>query len=601
VSETGEAQRHGQDGQDGQDRQDRQQEDDPRGDLRWGTIPGLVEDAAERFGDREALVDGGLRLSFSELAERALEVTRAAIAIGIEPGDRVAIWAPNSAAWVVAALGTVGAGAVLVPVNTRFKGGEAAHILRSSGARVLFTVHSFLGSEYPAMLAGEDLPALERIILLHDLHDLHDLPAEPKAEADTSEITGVDEVPVYGWHEFLASEDGVVEGATAVAGRGVNEPQALARWRSVAPEDLSDLMFTSGTTGRPKGAMTTHRQCTRTFATWASIVGLKEGDRYLVVNPFFHTFGYKAGILACLMQGATLVPVDVFDVDRVLALVAEEKISVIPGPPTLYQSILERTDRDQYDVSSLRLAVTGAAVVPVELVKRMGAELGFETVLTAYGLTESTGVVTMCRREDPPEVIASTSGRAIPGLEVLVVDPSGKELPRGEPGEVVVRGYTVISGYFGNPEASADAIDTDGWLHTGDVGVMNEAGNLRITDRTKDMYVVGGFNAYPAEVESMLASHAAVSQVAVVGVPDDRLGEVGCAFVVPRPGVDTALLPEQIIAWAKDEMANYKVPRKVRIVEALPLNASGKVLKTELRKLAAEDSTAAPATGRDRR
>jgi acyl-CoA synthetase (AMP-forming)/AMP-acid ligase II len=393
----------------------------------------------------------------------------------------------------------------------------------------------------------------------------------------------------------------VVVGATAVAGRGVNEPQALARWRSVAPEDLSDLMFTSGTTGRPKGAMTTHRQCTRTFATWASIVGLKEGDRYLVVNPFFHTFGYKAGILACLMQGATLVPVDVFDVDRVLALVAEEKISVIPGPPTLYQSILERTDRDQYDVSSLRLAVTGAAVVPVELVKRMGAELGFETVLTAYGLTESTGVVTMCRREDPPEVIASTSGRAIPGLEVLVVDPSGKELPRGEPGEVVVRGYTVISGYFGNPEASADAIDTDGWLHTGDVGVMNEAGNLRITDRTKDMYVVGGFNAYPAEVESMLASHAAVSQVAVVGVPDDRLGEVGCAFVVPRPGVDTALLPEQIIAWAKDEMANYKVPRKVRIVEALPLNASGKVLKTELRKLAAEDSTAAPATGRDRR
>jgi acyl-CoA synthetase (AMP-forming)/AMP-acid ligase II len=573
-------------------------EDDPRGDLKWRTIPGLVEDAAERFGDREALVDGDLRLSFSHLAERALEVTRAVIAIGIEKGDRIGIWAPNSAAWVVAALGTVGARAVLVPVNTRFKGGEAAHILRSSGARALFTVHSFLGSEFPAMLAGENLPDLERIILLHDTPV-----GDPKAEDDSSEVTGVDELPVYGWHEFLAAEDGVVECATAVAGRGVNVSQALARWRSVAPEDLSDLMFTSGTTGRPKGAMTTHRQCLRTFATWASIVGLREGDRYLVVNPFFHTFGYKAGILACLMQGATLVPVDVFDVDRVLALVEAEKISVIPGPPTLYQSILERTghDRhDRHDLSSLRLAVTGAAVVPVELVKRMSADLGFETVLTAYGLTESTGVVTMCRREDPPEIIASTSGRAIPGLEVLVVDKNGKELPRGEPGEVVVRGYTVISGYFGNLEASAEAIDADGWLHTGDVGVLDDAGNLRITDRTKDMYVVGGFNAYPAEVESMLSGHEGVSQVAVVGVPDERLGEVGCAFVVAGPGVDTALLGEQIIAWAKDVMANYKVPRKVRIVEALPLNASGKVLKTELRKLAADDAAGAPAPG-DRR
>jgi acyl-CoA synthetase (AMP-forming)/AMP-acid ligase II len=446
------------------------------------------------------------------------------------------------------------------------------------------------------MLADEDLPDLERIILLHDIAE-----ANPETETDTSEITRTDEVPVYGWHEFLAAEDGVVESATAVAGRKVDGSSARERWRSVAPGDLSDLMFTSGTTGRPKGAMTTHRQCLRTFATWAKIVGLEEGDRYLVVNPFFHTFGYKAGILACLMQGATLVPVDVFDVDKVLAMVASERISVIPGPPTLYQSILEREDRDRHDLSSLRLAVTGAAVVPVELVKRMGVELGFETVLTAYGLTESTGVVTMCRREDPAEVIASTSGRAIPGLEVRVVDAVGKELPRGEPGEVVVHGYTVISGYYGNPEATAEAIDGDGWLHTGDIGVMDEDGNLRITDRTKDMYMVGGFNAYPAEVESMLARHPGIRQVAVVGVPHERLGEVGCAFVVAGHEVDTTLLPEQIIAWARDEMANYKVPRKVRIVDALPLNASGKVLKTELRELARDEDKGATATSSDRR
>jgi HIP---CoA ligase len=569
--------------------------DDPRGDLRWGSIPGLVRDAADRFADSEALVDGELRLSFSDLADQALEVTRAAIAIGVLPGDRVAIWAPNSAAWVIAALGLVGSGAVLVPINTRFKGGEAAHLLRSSGARVLFTVQSFLGNDYPSMLAGEDVPDLERIVLLGGS------PGNDSSGNDSSgnasgghenepgelyEVTRLDEIPVYGWNEFLAAEDGVVECESAVAGHRVERSDAAERWRSVTATDLSDLMFTSGTTGSPKGAMTTHAQTLRAFATWASIVGLREGDRYLVVNPFFHTFGYKAGILACLMQGATLVPIDVFDVDRVLAMIPSERISVVPGPPTLYQSILDHRDRKSHDLSSLRLAVTGAAVVPVELVKKMRSELEFETVLTAYGLTESTGVVTMCRRNDTPEVIASTSGRAIPGLEVSVVDATGKEVTRGDPGEVVVRGYTVISGYFANPEATTEAIDADGWLHTGDIGVMDQDGNLRITDRTKDMYVVGGFNAYPAEIEGILLKHPSVAQVAVVGVPDERLGEVGCAFVVAASGDDLEAIPDQIKAWAKDEMANYKVPREVRIIEALPLNASGKVLKTELRRVA---------------
>lgn len=556
--------------------------DDPRGDLKWGTIPNLVLAASETFDRADAIVDGKQRITFSELAERALDVTRAAIGIGVEKGDRVAIWAPNSASWIVAALGVLGAGAVLVPINTRFKGGEAAFILRSSGARALFTVQSFLGNEYPSMLEGEDIPLLERMILLEDSND------------EGSEITSIDEVPIYGWSEFLLAEEGVVESDCGKAGRSVQFSEAKARWESVTPEDLSDLMFTSGTTGKPKGAMATHAQTVRTFATWASIVGLRQGDRYLVVNPFFHTFGYKAGILACLMQGATLVPVDVFDVDRVLQKVEEEQISVLPGPPTLYQSILDHPDQQdpdkpRYDTSTLRLAVTGAAVVPVELVKRMRSELGFETVLTAYGLTESTGTVTMCRRGDSAETIATTSGRAIPGLEVRVVDADGVQVSRGEPGEVVVRGYTVISGYFGDPEATKEAIDSEGWLHTGDVGVMDGGGNVRITDRTKDMYVVGGFNAYPAEIEGIMLRHPSISQVAVVGVPDARLGEVGCAFVVPRPGQDASDLPERLIAWSRDEMANYKVPREVRIVESLPLNASGKVLKNELRAVASDD------------
>jgi acyl-CoA synthetase (AMP-forming)/AMP-acid ligase II len=494
------------------------------------------------------------------------------MAAGIHPGDRVAMWAPNMAEWVVAALGLVGAGAALVPLNTRFKGPEAAYVLTRSRARALFTVRGFLGIDYPAMLEEEDVPHLERIVLLRD------------DEGTTSEVTSTDEVPIFGWHEFLAGADGVVECDEGVVGAAVDVSAERERWHSVTGADLSDVIFTSGTTGRPKGAMTTHAQTLRTFATWASIVGLAEGDRYLVVNPFFHTFGYKAGIIACLMQGATIVPEPVFDVDKVLATVAKERITVLPGPPTLYQSFLDHPRRADYDLSSLRLAVTGAAVVPVELVNRMRSELTFSTVLTAYGLTESTGTVTMCRRGDDPETIANTSGRAIPGLEVRVVDAKGNELSRGEAGEIVVRGYTVVAGYFEDPEATAEAIDTDGWLHTGDVGVMDDAGNVRITDRKKDMFIVGGFNAYPAEIEGALLGHPAVAQAAVIGVPDERMGEVGCAFVVARPGTDVATLGDELVAWSRDQMANYKVPRHVEVIDVLPTNASGKVLKTELRE-----------------
>jgi acyl-CoA synthetase (AMP-forming)/AMP-acid ligase II len=376
------------------------------------------------------------------------------------------------------------------------------------------------------------------------------------------------------------------------------EHDARNRWQAVRGSDLSDLIFTSGTTGAPKGVMATHAQSLRAFATWSQIVGLAEGDRYLVVNPFFHTFGYKAGILACLMRGATIVPLPMFDVDRVLETIQSERITVLPGPPTLYQSLLDHPARQRADLSSLRLAVTGAAVVPVELVRRMASELALSTVLTAYGLTESTGVVTMCRQSDPPEIVAATSGRAIPGLEVRVVDDEGRPLPAGSPGEVVVRGYTVTSGYVDDPEATAEAIDPEGWLHTGDIGVQDEEGNLRITDRKKDMFIVGGFNVYPAEVEAVLGRHDTVSQVAVVGVPDDRLGEVGRAFVVPRPGAPAPeALAETLLGWARQQMANFKVPRSVEVVEALPVNASGKVLKTELRRRAQGVSGAAHPPG----
>ena len=538
---------------------------DPRGDLEWGTLPGLVQDAAARFGEAEAIVDlhgpGGTitRWSFDRLAEEVATATRAVMARGIEPGDRVAIWAPNCAEWVVAALGAVGAGAVLVPLNTRYKGAEAAYILRASGARLLFTVQGFLGTDYPAMLdeaisAGDPVPALEAVIVL-------------RTDDAGTPVTG----GAVAWDDFLAGAERC-------------EPDVAAgRTASITPDDVCDLVFTSGTTGNPKGAMTTHSQTLRTFATWAEVVGLRAGDRYLIVNPFFHTFGYKAGILACLMAGATMVPEPVFDVGVILQRVSEERISVLPGPPTIFQSILDHPERSSFDLSTLRLVVTGAAVIPVELIESLWSDLGIETVLTAYGLTEATGTVTMCRQGDSAEIIATTSGRAIPDVEVRIIDADGNELDVGEQGEIVVRGYNVMSGYLDAPEATAEAIDRGDWLHTGDIGFLDDAGNLAITDRLKDMYVSGGFNVYPAEVEAVLRRHPGVAQVSVIGIPDRRMGEVGLAVVVPAPGADAEAVATALPGFAKDQLANFKVPRRVEVVDALPTNASGKVLKRELR------------------
>lgn len=519
------------------------------------TLPRLVQAAAERFGAASAVEDGPLRLSFAALWSAGLRAARALLGSGLAHGDRVAIWAPNIAEWIVAGVGVHAAGGVLVPLNTRFKGTEAGWVLRKSGARVLFTVSDFLGTRYVDLLAGEDLPALERIVTLR------------------GDATGAEP-----WSEFLSRGD------------RIGDEQALARAAAVRPGDISDLLFTSGTTGKPKAVMTSHGQNLRVFVSWSGILGLREGDRYLVVNPFFHSFGYKAGWVASLLRGVTVLPHAVFDAAAVLDRIEKERVSFLPGPPTLYQSLLASPDREKRDLSSLRLAATGAAVVPVELVRRMRSDLGFETVVTAYGLTESCGVVTMCRPGDAPEIIATSSGRAIPEVEVRCVDADGHELPRGEPGEVVVRGYNVMQGYFEDEDETRAAIDADGWLHTGDVGVMDAQGNLRITDRIKDMFIVGGFNCYPAEIEGLLYGLAGVSQVAIVGVPDPRLGEVGMAFVVPAPGA--RLTAEGVIAWCRAHMANYKVPRRVEIVDALPMNASGKILRFALREQARTDGQA---------
>ncbi len=350
------------------------------------TLPQVVVDAASRYGSRLAITDGTVQLTYEELDRARIAAAKAFIAAGIEQGDRFAIWAPNIFQWIVAAIGAQSVGAVLVPLNTRYKGSEAAYIIRSSGARMLFTVGDFLGVSYPEMLADQALPELERTVLLDD-----------------AGVAG------QTWSSFLA------------AGESVPTEEVTRRAALLTPEDTLDILFTSGTTGNPKGVVTAHGQNIRTFENWSGTVGLRSEDNYLIINPFFHSFGYKAGWLAAIIRGAHILPVLSFDLDAVMAQIARDKISMIPGPPTIYQSLLAHPQRGEYDLSSLRLAVTGAAPVPVELVRQMREELGFEVVVTAYGLTETCGVVSICRPDDSAERISHTSGRAMDGVEVQAV------------------------------------------------------------------------------------------------------------------------------------------------------------------------------------
>jgi len=545
------------------------------------TIPATAERAARDFGDAPALAEpGGPRLSWRELHEQASVVARAFMAGGVQPGDRVAIWSPNTHHWVAGALGALRAGAVLVPVSTRFTGPEALDVITRSGARALLVAGPFLGTDRLAALYAAAADTSEVVGDTNQVvgvtnqvaggrpAGLELIVSVPVADPDPADAAD----PIGGalaWRDFLATASPVTAAAAARRAAGIG------------PDDVSDILFTSGTTGRSKGAMTAHRRSLAVARAWAECGGLHHGDRYLVVNPFFHSFGFKAGILACLVSGAAIVPQLVYDAGQAMALVAAERITVFPGPPTIYQTILDHPDRAAHDLSSLRLAVTGAATVPVALVERMQRELSFETVLTAYGLTEAV-VAAMCRPGDDPERVASTSGRAAAGFEIRIAGPDGEPRPAGEAGEILLRGPNVMLGYLDDPAATREAIDPGGWLHTGDVGHLDPDGYLTITDRLKDMYICGGFNVYPAEVEQVLARLEGVAEAAVVGIPDGRLGEVGRAYLVPRPGC--TLDAEAVLAWCRPRLANYKLPRQVVFRDSLPRNPSGKTLKRLLRE-----------------
>ncbi|MEV6772771.1 FadD3 family acyl-CoA ligase [Nocardia sp. NPDC051030] len=506
------------------------------------TTPLALHEAASAFGSAPAISDGAVRLSWTQLLDSVRETARALIARGVQRGDRIGIWAPNTHHWVTAVLATHYVGAAIVPLNTRYVADEAADVLDRVNAKALFIAGTFLGRDRLAELraAAPEL-ALDTVIVIPSERE------EPVADAII-------------WSEL------------AKLAEAVSLEDVIARAESVSPDDLSDILFTSGTTGRSKGTLIAHRQALAGARAWTDCATLNSSDRYLVVPPFFHNFGYKAGILACLVTGAVIVPQAVFDVPETMRLIHDERITVLTGPPTIYQTILEHPARHEADLSTLRVAVTGAATVPVVLIERMRGELQFDVVLTAYGLSESGGFGTMCRAEDSAETIANTCGGPIGDFEIKLADN----------GELLIRGSQVMLGYLDDPQATADTIDRDGWLHTGDVAVIDERGYLKITDRLKDMYISGGFNVYPAEVEQALARLDGVAETAVIGVLDERMGEVGKAFVVRKPGSELSV--EDVVAHAKTLLANFKVPRFVEFRDQLPYSAAGKVLKRQLRE-----------------
>jgi acyl-CoA synthetase (AMP-forming)/AMP-acid ligase II len=523
------------------------------------TIPEMLEDNGRLYRDSVAIADADGRLTYGQLLAEVDRAGRAVMACGVRPGDRVAVWSPNSVRWAIAALGAVSVGAVLVPVSTRFKGAEVAHVLTRGRPALLFLVPEFLNNDYLQILADATrlgAPACPVIAL----------EGRPPAE-------GRD------WDSFLA--------------RASEVPVAALQDRrhEISGNNVADTFFTSGTTGAPKPVLYEHEQEIRAAMLWMGGMGVGPGQRLLCVQPFFHIFGYKGCIIGTLALGGAVFTHRRFDPVAVLETIEAERITVFPAPPPVFLSVLAEPRRAEFDLSSLKHSFTGSTNVPAILLGRMHDELGFETVTTAYGMTEAS-TITMMTTDDDPADIAEWCGRPLDGVEVKIVDSGGAEVPRGEPGEVLARGWVVMRGYDQDADGTAEAIDSDGWLHTGDIGVIGAAGMLKITDRKRDMFIVGGFNVYPAEVERFLLNSGLVSQCAVVGIPDERLGEVGVAFVIPPAG--QKVTAGAVIAWASENMSNYKVPRNVEIVDTLPINPTGKVEKPLLRERAASLYASAP-------
>ncbi|WP_197063630.1 AMP-binding protein [Novosphingobium malaysiense] len=512
--------------------------------------------SVRRHPELPAMRSGETQFTFAQLEAAATELAAGLMALGIVRGDRVAIWGVNSIPWALAGLALQAAGGALVPIGTRLRGREAAGILEDSGARFVFTDRAFGSFSFVEALLERAPASVERIVVL-----------------DEEGTPGPD--------------DRVINLATLrELGRSVSREQVEERIAGGSGDDLADIIFTSGTTGKPKGVPMTQAQSLEACRMQqAEVSHFSPGEVFAVSYPFAHNAGYRAGWQIALLEGVCAIPVSMFDATEFMRLIEKEKVNYLPVVPTIAQAMIEHPDRDKFDLSSLRIIATGAATIPVSQVDDLRNLVGSgTTVATGYGLTESAGSVSTTFPDDASETVVKTVGRPLSNLQLKILDPEHNEVPTGERGEIAVKGPQVMKGYYNNPEATKAAFTQDGFLLTGDAGWLDEDGNLHIADRIKDMYLVGGFNCYPAEIENLMLSMDGISQVAVIGVDDERLGQVGRAFVVRSPG--STITEEDVIAWCRKEMANYKVPRSVRFLDALPVNNTGKIAKNELRAMA---------------
>ncbi|GAA2057667.1 AMP-binding protein [Williamsia deligens] len=525
------------------------------------TEPPLLEDpigavlvaTAERHGDRDALVEvaTGRRWTWAELRTAVDEVAAALLAAGVQKGDRVAIWAPNCAEWVLVQFATATIGAILVTVNPAYRTHELRYVLQQSTSRVVVATPTAGSSDYAAMLAdvGPEVPTLERVVLI-----------------------GTDS-----WSEFLD------------AGRAVDAAAVERARETTAVGDPINIQYTSGTTGSPKGATLSHRNILNNGYFVGELCGYTEIDRVCIPVPFYHCFGMVMGNLACVTHGSTMViPAPAFDPGATLDAVAAERCTSLYGVPTMFIAELDHPRFADIDLSSLRTGIMAGSPCPMEIMKQVIDRMGMAEVSIAYGMTETSPVSLQTRVDDPVEKRVSTVGRVGPHLEVAIVDPAtGERVPRGEPGELCTRGYSVMLGYWDNPEMTAQAIDGDGWMHTGDIGVMDDDGYVAVTGRIKDMVIRGGENIYPREIEEFLYRHPDIVDAQVVGIPDEKYGEELVACLRLRPGAPE-VTPESLREFCRDGLARYKIPRYVQVLDEFPMTVTGKVRKIELRERATQ-------------
>lgn len=535
-------------------------------ELNASTIGKLLEEVAKERPESEAVVypDRNLRYSYKQFDQECRKAAKGLMKLGIKKGEHIAIWASNRPEWVVTQFATGKMGAVLVTVNTSYQAAELEYLLKQSDSTTLILMEAFRDTSYidilykiipelktsqPGRLFSENLPCLKNIIIL-----------------------GENRYPgMFLWSDIVSM------------GEEISDFELDERMDTLEPDDVINMQYTSGTTGFPKGVMLTHINLVNNAVNIAKCMKLTQEDRMCIPVPFFHCFGCVLGTMTCVTAGATMVPIQEFDVESVLHAVHTEKCTALHGVPTMFISELNHPDFKKYDLSSLRTGIMAGSTCPIEVMKAVVEKMGADEITIVYGQTESSPGITQTRTNDPIELRVSTVGRALPNVEVKICDPlTKKEVPIGVQGELCTRGYHVMKGYYKNPEATAEAIDQEGWLHTGDLAVMDEKGYLNITGRLKDMIIRGGENIYPREIEEFLYTHPKVLDVQVVGVPDEKFGEEVMAWIQVKEG--ESLTKDEIKSYCAGKIAKFKIPRYVEFCSEFPMTASGKIQKFKLRE-----------------